>query len=575
MTDIEHQPFEEDDIDRFKRGRKKEAPPRPQIANVVAVDEIVSPATNSEKPPVAKPKRSVTPKPEGTKEMRLRFGQNADKSPVFISEKSRYGNLLILGAKNSGKSSTVLPMLARQDIMNGDCGLTFVVDKKDIAYTLYAMAKEQGRKVEMLKPSANFDIANDFIQRDKYDYAYINECVIDYKDAIKKKKVVIIDMEYAKYRQSAIRATAMLLMQLQIDMQDTQATLKRPHFVYIDDAHRYLPFIELLLTSGDDYGMATVLLMQGRSLLNIYDADYASLIDVNVRNTILMNGITFDDAKYYSDRFFDIPLREIVDRKEGQIMYEIVNNISTRTTGKCGLVFVQDAIKTAIEEKAKKARKQLNKYSRKIEHEVSIREEEELKKLNKLKLESITKAAQDDVVQERIAKDVIAVATKHEAEQSAQTKILQPSLADVVVQPVVPQEQLPPKQEDIINSISSLDLGKPDESIGDIVSELELLNQLDLLPDDGLAAYEPDEEIEESAEDESDISVIKSAQKHLNDREEDVIELTDTLTVDSLGDEELYRTRGYRPIKVNMPKKKKSIIASERYVNDMLNKKLK
>lgn len=584
MVDNAPDKIYEDEIDTMKRPKKRETTKKAAIADVVVVEE--KPETVVEKS-VDEPAKPKAPKGESSKEMRLRFGQTADKKPIYISEKARYANVLIIGAKNSGKSSTVLPALARQDILNGECGVTFVVDKKDVAYTLYAMAKEEGRHVTILKPSADFDIANDFIQRTKYDYEFINDHVINYKEAIKKKEVVIIDMEYAKYRQNAIRATAMLLMQLQIDMQDTQATLKRPHFVYIDDANRYLPFIELLLTSGDDYGMGTILLMQGRSQLNTYETDYASLIDVNVRNTILMNGIAFEDAKFYSERFFDMTLRDVVDRKEGQILYEIIDNSFARSSGQCGLVFISETIRKSIEDKAKKARKQLNKFSRKIELEISMKEEVELNKLNKLKLEAITRSAHEYPSEDssRIARDIIAVerkaveAKREEFDESEETT---DNFAPIEATPVEPvsieyEEPVIPDAEKILAS-----LAVPGHSAqpapNDFISQLEGLNDANL-PDDGFGAYESEDEpiMIEAEEEDSDASVIMEARKLMvePDEEEGVIELNDTISVDSMGDDYLQQVRGYRPIKANMPRKKGSIIASELYMNNILNKKLK
>lgn len=579
----------EDDIDIIKRTKKKTIPPKIEIANASIVEEkpkvVVTPV---EEPIIPKPNNKPFQKnrSDESKEKRLRFGQSHNREQVYISDKSRFANILILGAKNSGKSSTVLPMLARQDILNPECGITFVVDKKDVAYTLYAMAKDAGRKVVILKPSANFDIANDFIQRTKYDYDYIHDNVINYKDAIKKKMVVIIDMEYAKYRQNAIRATAMLLMQLQIDMQDTQYTLKRPHFVYIDDSHRYLPFVELLLTSGDDYGMGSILFLQGRAQLNMYDSDYSSLIDVNVRNTILMNGITYEDAKYYSERFFDFTVKDLLDRKEGQIMYEIVGSTNSRSTGKCGLVFLSDSVKNSIEEKAKKARKQLNKFSRKAELEISLREEEELSKLNKLnklRVEQSSKVIEEPAKEETplIAQEILTTERRKVTKISPITPTVL-EVMDSIPKPSVKEEveaKAIHEAEDIGESSfmekDLIDFPSMPGLDDNLLSELAALNDLDI-PDDGLSAYsesEPDDE--ESEEDVSDMDVISDARKMLTEQDDDVIELNDTLSVDSLGDEYLHQARGYKPIKVNMPRNQKAIIASERYMNDMLNKKLK
>lgn len=508
---------------------------------------------------------------------------------MHISEKARFANVLILGAKNSGKSSTVLPSLAKQDLLNGNCGLTLVVDKKDVAYTLYAMAKDEGRHVTILKPSADFNIGSDFIQQSTYDYEYINKNVIDYKDAIKKKEVVIIDMEYAKYRQSAIRATAMLLMQLQMDMQDTQATLKRPHFVYIDDANRYLPFIELLLTSGDDYGVGTVLFMQGRSQLMTYDTDYSSLVDVNVRNTILMNGITFEDSKFYAERFFDRTLKDIVDRKEGQILYEIIDSDFSRKAGQCGLVFISEATRKSIEEKAKKIRKQLNKYTRKVEQAISLKEEEELLKLNRIKYERMAKSEGNLATPElsKIAKDIIAIEEKQQQKEQELkavesvpkepvTQVKPSDPVEAIVQEIL-KDEAPDVDSDIDKVLGSVGPKEPmiDLPKDDVLAELDELNNLSDLPDDDFGVYTHEESISDEPDEDSGLSAIEEAKKLVDTSEEEIIVITDTLAVDSMGDNYLQEVRGYRPIKQGMPRKRKAYAESERYLNDIFKQKLK
>jgi len=130
-----------------------------------------------------------------------------------------------------------------------------------------------------------------------------------------------------------------------------------------------------------------------------------------------------------------------------------------------------------------------------------------------------------------------------------------------------PEVEILVKEMPIINEKNVQDLGE------DIISELEKLNSDGILPDDGFNAYGEEEAVE--VEDDSEIDIIHDTRKILAEQEDDVIEINDTISIDSLSDEALYQARGYRPIKVNMPRKNKSIVASERYVNDILNKKLK
>ena len=99
-----------------------------------------------------------------------------------------------------------------------------------MAYNLYSICKQYKRKVHLLKPSTNSEISNKFLWQTQYNYDYINESIINYKEAIRKKEIVIIDMEVFKYKLDAIRATAMLLVQLRLDLQDTDITQRHSHF---------------------------------------------------------------------------------------------------------------------------------------------------------------------------------------------------------------------------------------------------------------------------------------------------------------------------------------------------------
>ncbi len=292
------------------------------------------------------------------------------KRDIYIPEKSRYLNTIVVGNKNSGKTMRLLPIMAKQDIENKDCGATFVVGKKDIAYMLYAMAKKHKRKVYLLKPSTHVETANSLLWIDKYDYDYINDNVIDYKEVIKKKSIVIIDMEYIKYKNNSIRATAMLLLQLQLDMQEVDKTLRKTHFVYIDDAQFYLPYIETILMSGDEFNIGTTLFLQSRNQLKQKDKNYTSLIDNNIRSIILMNGLTMSDIEYYQKQFYEHNINLLINRKQGQIIYETIDSTNTRRNGFAEIIDLNEEYLNEMREKAIKIRKKMTKQKRKIEKNI-------------------------------------------------------------------------------------------------------------------------------------------------------------------------------------------------------------
>lgn len=306
---------------------------------------------------------------------KLHLGKSDKNRDFYIPETSRYLNTIVVGTKNTGKTYEVLPIMAKQDMENKECGATFVVTKKEMAYFLYSMAKHCGRSVELIKPSANIKAEN-LLWQDKYNYDYVNDNVINYKEAIKKKKIIIIDMEYGKYKSHSLRATAMLLTQLQLDMQDIFDTLKRPHFVYIDDAQYYIPFVETILTMGEDYNVGVTLYIQSRNQLKHSVKDYTSMIDNNIRNIILMNGLSVFDVEYYQKQFYDKNINAMVNRKHVEVLYETVNKENVRKNGSGTLCVLDEEYREMLQGKALALKKKFSKKKKKTEKKISKENEQ-------------------------------------------------------------------------------------------------------------------------------------------------------------------------------------------------------
>ena len=289
--------------------------------------------------------------------------------PIFLSEESREGVTLFLGLAKSGKSQFIIPSLFKQDLDKKDAGMTIICSQKDLAYTLYAMAKDAKRKVVLIKPSTNFAILNELLKMDEWNYKYIDQYVIDYKKAIEKREVVIIDMEYDYYRNDAVRATIMLLLQFQTDMTMTPETKKRKHYFYIDDCQRYLPFIEMLIESGKAYNVYTNLFFQGRNQFKTNEKDYTGFVDNNVRNTILMNNLNFDDCKYYAEKLcpknieYKDYLYDMNHMKYGWFSYDVQDQNHQTQSGKGILQGLGKEYNNRIKKKAIKYRKQLTKVN--------------------------------------------------------------------------------------------------------------------------------------------------------------------------------------------------------------------
>lgn len=315
---------------------------------------------------------------EVIEEGRLVIGFNDKKKDLYIPENSRYYNTLVLGLKGTGKTHEILPMMVKQDLENKKAGATIVVTKKDMAYTLYTLAKEQKRKVRLLKPSINNEIANKLLWQTAYNYDYINEFIINYKEAIKKKEIVIIDMEILKYKSEGLRAVAMLLLQLQLDIQETDITNKVPHFLYLDDAQYYLPFIEHLLSFSDNYNLGVTLLMQSRSQMIKNGVDYTTSIQSNIRTTLLLNALTLEDVKYYSERFYEHSgLNNFYNRKSNSIFYETLDKNNQRKSGIAEFKVLDKEERKKIEDKSKKTRAKLLKDKRREREKQLLRMIEE------------------------------------------------------------------------------------------------------------------------------------------------------------------------------------------------------
>lgn len=310
-----------------------------------------------------------TPKSEPIKsdDYKLVIGLNDKNKELFIPEKSRYLNSLVIGTKGSGKTTSVLPMFVEQDLKRKNAGMTIISTSKEMSYNLYSLAKKYKRKIHFLKPSINNEITNKFLWMQDYNYDYINENIINYKEAIKKKDVVIIDMELLKYKSDALKTTAMLLLQLRLDIQETDITQRCPHFLYVDDAYNYLKFLEDLLIYSDNYNLGVTLFLQSRNQLVTPNRDYTSMINNNIRTTMLLNNITIEDYNYYKDKFFEkTSPSDFFNREFNTMLYETIDAVGVRRTGITRFKKLLIGDWSELENKSKKIRTSLLKEKRKL-----------------------------------------------------------------------------------------------------------------------------------------------------------------------------------------------------------------
>ncbi|MFI3211647.1 MAG: conjugal transfer protein TraG, partial [Peptostreptococcaceae bacterium] len=278
--------------------------------------------------------------------VKLDIGKSGNDKDIYICSKARYLNTLTIGSKGTGKSSFIMPTFIAQDLKNKNLGLTIITSRKDMSYYIQAMANDEKRKITLIKPTLNPNIENrlfDGLMEIKQIeessgfsggalYDLVNEDFINYKNAIKRKHIVVIDMENLQYGDQSVEAVLLFLKQLEIDIQETKVTNKTNHFVYIDDANYYLKGLTNLLEFGNEYNLGFNLFIRSRSQLVVNGVDYRSLIDDNIRTTILLNSLNQDDIDFYSKRFTNLNI-DFYNRDANSVVYDSINSNFKRISG--------------------------------------------------------------------------------------------------------------------------------------------------------------------------------------------------------------------------------------------------
>lgn len=160
----------------------------------------------------------------------------------------------------------------------------------------------------------------------------MNRLLITKKQSV-ENEIVIIDMEVFKYKIDAIRATSMLLLQLRLDLVDTDITQRNPHFLYVDDAYYYMRFLEDFLRYGSTYNLGTILFLESRSQLLTKEKDLRMILDDNVRNYLLLNKLTVDDFNYYKSQFPEKIFDGIQNREKTTLTFQTVDPKGLVRTG--------------------------------------------------------------------------------------------------------------------------------------------------------------------------------------------------------------------------------------------------
>ena len=255
---------------------------------------------------------------------------NADKQrPAYIREENRFKHLLVLGTKGSGKSEIVLPSFFKQDIENKRVGATVFVGDRETAMMMYSLAKRNNREVQLVKPSLTAS-GMLLLENEHYDYRYVKENVIDFERAIRKKEIVIVDMEFDENQEEAIRGTAFLLTAFREAYVKENESKSTPHFLYVDNSHLYLPYVLPILFSGGDYTVGCTIFLESRNLLN--DNEKA-IIDSFIRNKMFLTGLTVEDARYITEDIYERELPYILNRDYLECIYLTLDSKGKRANG--------------------------------------------------------------------------------------------------------------------------------------------------------------------------------------------------------------------------------------------------
>lgn len=274
----------------------------------------------------------------------------------------RMQNIAFYGSKGSGKSHHVLPMLANEQLDRRNEGALFIIEDSNISWMLFALAKKYHREVLFLSPTCHTGM------KELIDFGVSNvsdvDNMIDFKEVLQQKKIVIIDAEPYRYQKKSVDLVATLLMNLQTNMHHNSH--ETPFFVYVEDGDLYLPYMKDLITYGEQFGIGSTIFFQGRALMNAQSPVLSYFVEANIRTTVLMNALIYDDFKYFKERFYGEAEDDAVmlQRKQNQLLVESVDAMGNRKISFTDVRFVAPQIIREVTEEA------ANLRDKKQHHEV-------------------------------------------------------------------------------------------------------------------------------------------------------------------------------------------------------------
>ena len=167
------------------------------------------------------------------------------------------------------------------------------------------------------------DILNPDVTKNQY-----NE--IDFDEHLENGGVICISTAQGMMRDLGKFLGYFIILQLQsaVFRRPGNEDNRRAHFLYIDEFQTYsTPGFSDMLTQGRSYRVASHLATQARAQIAMGGGrdgkNFVELVSTNARNLIIFPGVSFIDAKFYSDQFGEHETTEIV-KSESRKKFNLV-----------------------------------------------------------------------------------------------------------------------------------------------------------------------------------------------------------------------------------------------------------
>lgn len=153
---------------------------------------------------------------------------------------------------------------------------------------------------------------------------------IDFDEHLEKGGVICICTAQGMMRDLGKFLGYFIILQLQsaVFRRPGNEDNRRAHFLYIDEFQTYsTPGFSDMLTQGRSYRVASHLATQARAQIAMGGGrdgkNFVELVSTNARNLIIFPGVSFVDAKYYSDQFGEHETVDVV-KSESRKKFDLI-----------------------------------------------------------------------------------------------------------------------------------------------------------------------------------------------------------------------------------------------------------